>query len=90
MEFNRNHYFLVGVLLLLLGLQFRAVDSFVLNEKTTRILAGRSQQPAISLLSAAGPMPRKTVRLPNWLGYSLISVGSVLMLHALAMKKPGG
>jgi hypothetical protein len=33
---------------------------------------------------------RRTVELPSWLGYSLISVGSILVLHSIAMGKPGG
>ncbi len=36
MSMYRNRYFLLGVLLLLLGIQFRMVDSFVLNESATR------------------------------------------------------
>ena len=31
MDFNRNHYFIAGILLLLAGLQFRYVTSFELN-----------------------------------------------------------
>jgi hypothetical protein len=29
------------------------------------------------------------LRPPVWLGYALMSVGGVLMLHSLAMKRPG-
>lgn len=94
MEMNRNQFFMFGVVLLLLGIQFRSIDSFVLSEKTTRFLAQQSQ-PADDLamrnfVPAAIPMPRKVVRPPQWLGYSLMSIGSVLILHAFGMKKPGG
>jgi hypothetical protein len=93
MELNRNHYFMAGVVLLLLGIQLRMVDAFVLNETTTRFLsqrAGGSTSAAASILPSIGPAPRKTVRPPDWLGWALMSVGSVLVLHALAMKGPGG
>ena len=29
------------------------------------------------------------VEPPSWLGWALVSVGSVLILHSLALKKPG-
>lgn len=98
MELNRNHYFAAGVLCILLGLQFRMVDSFTLNEKSSQYLAQQfSDGPSVA---AAGPVnlglfpstppSRRTVQPPRWLGLSLISLGAVLLLHSLAMKKPGG
>ncbi|HVW39580.1 MAG TPA: hypothetical protein VHB99_19815 [Pirellulales bacterium] len=92
MELNRNHYFMAGVVLLLLGIQLRMIDAFVLNESTTRFLSQRAggAATAAAILPSIGPAPRKTVRPPDWLGWALMSVGSVLVLHALAMKGPGG
>jgi hypothetical protein len=99
MELNRNHYLLIGVLTLLLGLQFRAVDTFVLNESSTQFLAKQSarSEPAniwslpISL-AAQGPvaLQRKKIKPPRWLSWTLMTAGVVLVLHSLAMKKPGG
>lgn len=96
MKLNRNHYFAAGVLLLLAGLQFRLVDSVVLNEHATQFVAQRFSNsqpgPAVSYGNSlfASAMPsRRTLKLPRWLGLSLLSVGSVLALHSLAMKKPG-
>jgi hypothetical protein len=96
-EFNRNHYFLIGLVLFLLGVQLRAVDSYVLNQQTTQMLAERfgSAPQAASMRVAQyvppeAPGPRKTVHPPMWLGYSLMSIGAVLILHSLAMTKPGG
>lgn len=96
MKLNRNHYFAAGVLLLLTGLQFRLVDSVVLNEQTSQFMAQRfsnaPQGPAAgygtSLFASAMPS-RRTLKPPRWLGLSLLSVGSVLALHSLAMRKPG-
>jgi hypothetical protein len=31
----------------------------------------------------------REIKPPKWIGYSLLSVGGVLVLHALSMKKPG-
>ncbi|MHB1033214.1 MAG: hypothetical protein ACYC35_23995 [Pirellulales bacterium] len=97
MEFNRNHYFIVGTVILLLGFQLHYVDSFVLNKRVSEFLVNRLGTPTVAtttatiqqLLPAAGPVARKTVRPPEWLSFALISVGAVLVLHSLAMKKPG-
>jgi hypothetical protein len=92
MELNRNNWFMIGLLLLFVGIQFRAVETFVLNEKTSRFLAERVR-PAVAetgFMASVGPTPKKSLKPPNWLGFAMISVGSVLVLHALAMKKPGG
>ena len=93
MEVNRNQYFLAGLVVLFLGLQLRAVETFVLNEKASRFLAERI--PALAsaddgTMASAGPAARKTVRTPTWIGYAVISFGAVLVLHSLAMKRPGG
>jgi hypothetical protein len=102
MELNRNQFMLIGFLLFLLGLQFRLVDTFVLNEPSTRFLAKRSAQAEsptspwkLPLSMAANgqipiPAQRTRIRPPRWLSYALLSVGAVLMLHSIAMKKPGG
>ncbi len=95
MEVNRNQYFLAGMLLLLLGIQFRAVDSYVLTPQVTQILAERTGHPlaAVNAASAAvtpdgKPMAKKTVRPPDWLGWCLLSAGSVLALVSFSLKRP--
>jgi hypothetical protein len=93
-EVNRNQYFLMGLVVLFLGIQFRLVDSFVLNEKASRFVAERFKGQAASdaggLMPAVGPTPRRTLKPPTWIGWAFMSVGAVLILHSLAMKRPGG
>jgi hypothetical protein len=99
MEFNRNQYLLTGLIILAIGLQLRLVDTFVLNEKATQFLAQRMQamkgnQVASAgdfqtLMAAQGPIGNHRIQPPPWLGYSLLSVGGVLVLYSLALKKPG-
>ena len=96
MEINRNQYFLMGLVLLMLGLQVRWVDTYVLNERASRFLAERLT-PIVDgdggvrpFMPAVGATPRRTLRPPSWLGYALISTSAVLILHSLAMKRPGG
>ena len=94
MEFNRNQYFFLGVLILLLGVQVRNVSAYVLTPEATRFLAestGTSSTDAtlMSISSDLGSEPRKVLNPPEWLGWCLMSVGAVLVLHSLAMTKPG-
>jgi hypothetical protein len=92
MEFNRNHYLVLGVIVFLLGLQLRLVESFTLNDHVSKFIAARTAgSENRTILAAAGPSaPTKTISPPPWIGWCLLSVGSVLVLHSLAMKKPGG
>ena len=96
MEISRNQYFMIGMILLLLGLQFRFIDSVVLNEESSRFLAQRmgnkTEATAAQVLNTTGfgsVTPRKTIKPPQWVGWALISIGSVFILHSLALRKPG-
>lgn len=94
MEFDRNRYFMIGVLLFLMGMQFRMVESFVLNESSTRALARlaknsqiASQDFGTSLYMNVHPSPRKLVKPPGWLGWALLTTGGVICLHAMVLPK---
>jgi hypothetical protein len=99
-ELNRNHFFALGTVVLFLGIQFRHVESFVLNEKSSRFIAkridrkGSALRPFPTLLSVMSPLSVKsppvcrTVIPPRWMAWSLLSVGAVFMLHSLAMRRP--
>lgn len=93
MELNRNHYFMAGVVLLLMGIQLRVVDSYVLTEQSTRVLSPQSANGGLSavrpLIQSVTPTAHKVIKPPESLGWALMSIGSVLILHALAMKSPG-
>jgi hypothetical protein len=96
MDITRNQFFFAGLLCLFLGIQFRMVESFELSPEFTQFLAVRTGHPmapvnsGIQSLTASDKPPAKTtVRPPDWIGWSLISIGSVLVLHSWGMKKPG-
>jgi hypothetical protein len=96
MDITRNQYFFLGLVLLLLGLEFNMVDTFVLNGKFSQFLAERTGHPMASvnattqtLLQSDSPPVQKNWSPPEWLGWSLLSIGSVLILHSWGMKKPG-
>jgi len=94
MELNRNQWFLAGLVVLLVGLQFRMVDSFVLTPELTKFLADHASRPVaaagqtMGAFMTAEPLASKTVRPPEWVGWAFLSVGAVLILHALSMKRP--
>ena len=100
MDLNRNQVFMAGLIVFLLGIQLRMVEAFVLNERATQFLAQRIQEikgnqvastsDLRTLLASQGPVAKKRIVPPKWIGWALVSVGSVLILHSLAMKKPGG
>ncbi len=95
MDINRNQFFMLGMLVLFLGIQFRVVDRYVLSDKATRILAkqmaGEDSAQAAALRAADAtnsPIPQHVVEPPEWSGWCMISIGSVLILHSLALRKP--
>lgn len=95
MEFNRNQYFFLGILVLLLGIQVRNVSAYVLTPEATQFLAETTGTSAtdstlMSISADLGSEPKKVLHPPEWLGWCLMSVGAVLILHSLAMSKPGG
>lgn len=96
MEITRNQYFCIGLVLLFLGLHFRAVDTVILTPTLTQALARRSGNPVAAVSSTAqtlftfgDPIARKIVRPPDWIGWALLSFGGVFTLHALSIKKAG-
>ena len=94
MDIDRNRYFMFGVILFLLGLQFRLVDSFVLNENSTRALHRLVQKAniadsniATNVYMQVASSPKKNLRPPNWLGFVLLTVGGVMSLHAMVLPR---
>lgn len=87
---KRSHLLLAGLLLFLVGVQFRMVESFTLNEKSSRLLVAqlgsKSTAQQQSLFGGATPAGPRTIQPPAWLGLALMSVGSVISLKSLSMK----
>jgi hypothetical protein len=95
MEINRNQVFMIGFVVLMLGIQFRAIESFTLNEQATKALAKHMQKSQVassewipSLYVGMTPPRNKTVTPPKWVGWALIATGTVLVLQSLAMPRP--
>ena len=88
---ERKRYFMIGILLLLLGLQFKLVHSVVLNESSTRALANLATDTQIAAQDGAPSLyvnqqqPRRRIQPPAWLGWVLLTAGGVITLHALVL-----
>jgi len=83
---SRHHLLLAGLLLFFVGMKFRVVESFTLNDRSSRFVAaqlgdGGSQQA----FWQSGPA-RKVVHPPRWLGLALMSVGAVATVKGLTMR----
>jgi len=95
MDITRNQFFFTGLVLLILGLQLRMVDSAELTPELTQFLADQTDHPLASVNAGTAilspsqkPVATKTVRPPEWLGWALVSIGATLIMHAMAMKRP--
>lgn len=97
MEISRNQWYLAGLVLLFLGIQFRTIESVQFTPEFTQFLAERTGHPmaavgvgAQTLLQADRPVVRTNYRPPEFLGWMLASLGAVMVLHSWAMPKPSG
>ena len=86
---NRNHYMAVGTALLLLGLAVFRVETITLTEDSTRFLAQQMETPPEQSLLAATVPVKKTIAIPPTVRFLCVSIGAILMLHAIGMQKPG-
>ena len=90
-DLNRPQMYMAGLIVLLLGIECRIVDSVVLTEPATKFVAEKFEQAELATTAPnwfAQAMPvKKTITPPKWIGWSLLSVGGVMVLHSLAMRK---
>ena len=87
-----HRLFMIGLIVAMLGIQLRVVDHFILNERVSALVerhapsqsAARDAEILVSYSPYDEPLQavpaRRTVRPPEWLGWSLLSVGVVLIL----------
>jgi hypothetical protein len=98
-----NRLFMIGVVVLLLGIQFRVVESFELNEWSSQVVEKRfpstSADPATSYLAvntyndpwlapvAPSAPATRVISPPRPLALSFISVGAIMILVSPAYRK---
>ena len=84
----------LGIVLLVVGVQLRYVESFVLTQKASEFIESNVKQAGFqheetydTFLLTAGPASKKTVTPPRWLGWALMSVGGVMLLHGATIQR---
>jgi|GEM_PF-5556233 len=95
MRVSRNQFFGLGILVILIGLQFLMVKSVTFNQDTTRHLAIATKNPQAQInevvIAAAGEDfgATHTQELSAPLGRLLLCIGAIAVLHSVAMTRPG-
>ena len=93
--FNRNHIFMIGAVLLSSSAFSFAWSKLSCSTKRPRNSwpNGSAIKPEQSALTIPPIIPgagaKKEVTPPNWVGWLMLSAGVVLVLHSMAMPKPG-
>ncbi len=94
MRFDGNKYFKIGLLILLVGLELRYVETFVLNTAASRFVREKFDSPPAKVavfverfFPTTSSFQQQTFEPPKWIGLALISVGAVLILHSFVAKK---
>jgi hypothetical protein len=83
--------YMAGIIVLMLGIHFRLVESVVLTDQATQFVAEKME--SLDLANSTPnmftrvPAAKKVITPPRWLGWSLLSIGGVMVLHSLAMRK---
>ena len=94
---SRQHFLILGVMIILIGVQLRFVQSYVLTPRATQFIEAKikkaslqtvdSYDPYDHFLIEAAPHEQRSFTPPRWLGWAMISVGAVLMLHGITIRK---
>ena len=94
MDFNRTKLFMIGMFALLAGIQFRMVDTYVLNKDATQFIQSRVNRvdanaavAARNWLPPAASPPLQRWTPPRAVGWALLSVGGVLVLYTLLIRR---
>lgn len=84
----RSFFFAVGAMMVIVGVECLLIDSANLVSdppRTVQVNNGWFQQPQTMEVATT-----KTVRPPEWIPWSLIASGAVVILYALTLPKRWG
>ncbi len=81
----RATFFAIGLFVALWGVSFLFIDKVVLTKKAepTREAGFRG------MFTAVNAQQQRIIDPPDWVAFSLMSVGSVTMLYSVALPKKG-
>ena len=86
--FNRHQLLMAGLMVLLLGAQFRLVETYVFADTASPYIEPllTLQDESTSQPQQALPLARQYVlHVPDWMGWLLLSIGGALVLHSLSI-----
>ena len=73
MDINRNQYFMAGVVILLLGVQLRMIDSYVLNKQGSefvtqklKLTSSSGDGPKLNFISNTSTKTRVKIHASTW------------------------
>ena len=79
----RSIFFSTGLFVFLWGVMFLFVDKLVLKTPSEE----NAEQAFRGMFTSTNDEQQKIVDPPDWAGFSLMSIGSVTMLYAVALPK---
>ena len=82
----RSCFFSAGLFVALWGVSLLFIDQLVMN--TTK--EGEEENAVSAMISTVTPNQQKVVDPPEWAAFSMMSIGAVTMLYAVALPKKGG
>ena len=90
-DINRNVVFFFGMVLVLFGIQLGVTYEVVVTPRATWLLGDLADNADVARVpgrdAQADTVPR-SIKLPAWVGYFLLSVGSTLVLRSWTMRRP--
>lgn len=85
----RSTFFAIGLFVTLWGLSFLTIDKLVLNRTTETAQTQRQSgmRGMFGMTTTTNAAQQKVVDPPDWVAFSLMSVGTVTMLYSVALPK---
>lgn len=93
---SRERLLIIGIVILLLGIQFRRVETFVFNKPASAFIekkiTSKLRKDSVTSYTAYSDwsgtdVAMKSVEPPVWIGWSLVSVGAVMVLTSPCYRK---
>jgi hypothetical protein len=81
----RSCFFAAGLFVTLWGISLLFIDKLVLNTPAD----GERENFISAMVSTVTPEKQKMIDPPDWIAFSMMSIGAVTMLYAVALPKKG-
>jgi len=87
-KWSKESRLIFGVVVLLIGLQYMAIDHLVLTKETTLFLARQTNHPQLAaaetleqITGSVGHVPPLNIKVWQWFGRAIALAGVVLMIR---------